>query len=249
MTPKYYSPVPDFGFTLSIAISFIVKDTDNIIDAEVYEHKATLNHLHELTKASLLAKLHSESIVMQFDFPEEVRVPCEQYLLYFSQFLRDLGVETETALTHEAGQVLFTVTPADKEQALDNIRAALDTYLHLPSNPVSESINESIAVQRLESNIFRLRGDLKLAAAEIQAKNATIQAHELTISIQKRLLSGEIIIDSLKDVTPKPKDKEEMLGGTFAIKKYEGKGFDLDLPKIFRHFKQLFKKKEEDSSE
>lgn len=241
--PHYLSPEP------SVGVSFTVKNADNTIDAEVHEHIATLNYLHELTKASLLAKLHSESVVMHFDFPEEVRVPCEQYLLYFAQFLRDLGVETETALTHEAGQVLFTVTPTDKEEALDNIREALDTYLHLPSNPVSESINESIAVQRLESNILRLRSDLKLAAAEIQAKNATIQAHELTISIQKGLLSGEIIVDSLKDVTPKPKDKEEILGGTFALKKYEGKGFDLDLPKIFRHFKRLFKNKEESSSE
>ena len=48
-----------------------------------------------------------------FEFPDAVRVPCEQYLLYFAQFLRDLGVEASSELRHEVGMVLFSVTPTD----------------------------------------------------------------------------------------------------------------------------------------
>ncbi|HYE76343.1 MAG TPA: hypothetical protein VEF04_23565, partial [Blastocatellia bacterium] len=183
----------------------------------------------------------SDSVAMSFDFPAEVRVTCEQYLLYFAQFLRDLGVEADTTLTHDAGQVLFTVTPTNKQQALDRIRDALEIYLKLPYSPISDTTGSEIAVQRLEANILRLRSDLKLAAAELQAKNTTIQAQQLTIDIQRGLLSGEIIIDSLKDVTPKAKDKdkEEVFDGLAEITKYEGKGFNLNLPEIFRRLKRL----------
>src|SRR5207248_1798988 len=84
-----------------------------------------------------LAGQRANSVVMSFDFPEEIKVPCEQYLIYFAQFLKDLGVEANTSLTHEAGQVLYTVTPINKHQALDKIYQALNVYLHLSSSPVS----------------------------------------------------------------------------------------------------------------
>ncbi|HEY0080077.1 MAG TPA: hypothetical protein VGB73_15810 [Pyrinomonadaceae bacterium] len=242
LTPTEPTEIPPFdnGFALEVPP---VSDLTLTIEGKVRSHSSSVNQLHELTQASLMAKLRSDAVVMHFDFPEEVRVPCEQYLLYFAQFLRDLGVRVDTALTHEAGQVLFTVTPADKEQALDKIRAALNAYLHLPSNPVSDAGSESIAVQRLESNILRLRSDLKLAAAELQAKNTTIEAQQLIIEVQKGLLSGEVIVNSMKDVTPKPKDKdkEELLGGTVSIIPLKGKGVEINLPELFRKLKRLFK--------
>jgi hypothetical protein len=235
---------PSEGFMIRFSCS-----TELPIISELTRYFNILHNFNEQAVKNLASQSGDDSINLVFDFPVEIKTSCKQYLLYFIQFLRDLGVEAKSELKDEAGKVLFSVTPINAKDALDNIRSALEVYLHLSSSPIGDTANESIEVQRLESNILRLRSDLKLAAAEIQAKNATIQAHELTISIQKGLLSGEIIIDSLKDVTPKPKDKEEMLGGTLAIKKYEGKGFDLDLPEIFRKFKRLFKNKEEGSSE
>lgn len=229
-----------------LELSFAVQDVDATIEEEAWKHSDELRRLHELTEAALISKLRSDSVVLHFDFPEEVKIPCEQYLLYFAQFLRDLGVEADTALTHEAGQALFTVTPKDKQTALDKIHNALKLYLRLPSSPVSDTTNEAIAIQRLESNVLRLRSDLKLAAAELQAKNATVQAQQLTISIQQGLLSGEIVFDSMKDVTPKSKDTEDLLGGMLSLKKYEGKGFDVDLPEMFRRFKKLFSEKDEE---
>lgn len=230
-------------FDNEFSIIFKVKNPENTVKTEAATCLEVVKELHRATESSLKSKLRRESVMMHFDFPEEVRVPCEQYLLYFAQFLRDLGVQADTALTHEAGQVLFTVTPADKEQALDKIRAALNAYLHLPSNPISDAVNESIAVQRLESNILRLRSDLKLAAAELQAKNTTIEAQQLIIEVQKGLLSGEVIVNSMKDVTPKPKDKdkEELLGGTVSIIPLKGKGLEINLPELFRRLKRLFK--------
>src|SRR6266446_3721901 len=184
-----------------------------------------------------------ESVFMLFDFPEQVRVPCEQYLLYFGQFLRDLGVEVNTALTPEAGQVLFSVTPTDKKEALNKIRVALDLYLHLPSSPMNDTTNESIEVQRLEAAIFRFKSDLKLAAAELQAKNRTIEAQQLIISVQKGLMNGEVLVDSLKEVTPKPEDQEYVIDGVVALGTFEAKVVKLNLGELFRKLKRFFGRK------
>lgn len=186
-----------------------------------------------------------DSISVLFDFPEEVRVPCEQYLLYFGQFLRDLGVQATSDLTHEAGQVLFTVTPADPRAALDKVRAALEVYLRLPTSPVGGAIHEEIAVQRLEASVLRLQGDLRLASAELQAKNMTIEAQQLIIQTQKGLLSGEIVLNSMKDITPKEEeDKEKLLGGIVALATYKEKGVEVNLAELYRKLKGLFKDKE-----
>lgn len=57
------------------------------------------------------------------------------------------------------------------------------------------------------------------------------------------MLTGEIVLESMKDVSPKPKDSEEVLGGLAEITKYEGKGFNLNLPEAFRRLRQLFGEK------
>jgi hypothetical protein len=183
------------------------------------------------------------SLVVSFDdFPREVRTYCEQYLLYFIQFLQDLGIEAIPELRHEAGQVLFTVTPTNQQEALEKIWAALKVYLYLPSNPVSSSVSNEIAVKRLEYAVTGLQRELRLAEAELQAKNATIEAQQLTINVQKGLLSGEIVINSQREVTQKTtgEDREEIFNGVAALTILKKSGVEINLAKIFRWLKEKF---------
>ena len=239
----------DFDVSLAvpnrISLMFRVSDTNTTFEAEAKKHSDDLNRLHNLTVQSLTSKLRGDSVVVQFDFPEEVKVACEQYLLYFVQFLKDIGLEATAELQHEAGQVLFAVTPTNKEEALDKIRDALGTYLKLAASPVdvSSALSSDIQVQRLSANIQHLQGQLTLAHAILQSKDATIQLQQANIEMQRRALGGEVLIDSMKDVTPKPKDAEEVLGGLAEITKYEGKGFNLNLPEAFRRLRELFSDK------
>lgn len=197
-----------------------------------------LASVDEQVRRALASETKANSVVTYFTFPEEVRVPCEQYLLYFVKFLQDLGVEATSELKHDVGQVLFSVTPNDSKQALNKIRLALDVYLRLPSSPISDSNNEAIAIQRLEANVLRLRSDLKLAAAELQAKNATIETQQLTIEVHKRMLSGEIVADSLRSEPVSMKANEKPLGA--ALAPAEAEAIPANLPEIFRKFKDLF---------
>jgi hypothetical protein len=182
---------------------------------------------------------HSVEIVL--DLPPDVRVACEQYLLYFVQFLKDLGVEAISELKHDAGQVLFSVTPADKDEALDKIRAALEVYLCLPSGKLAVASNDPVEIQRLSANVFHLQGQLMLAQATIQHKDAAIQLQQVTI--QQLLLAENVITQSVVDITPKKvEDKEEFLGGAFALTQYEDKGVVINFAEIFRKLRGLFRK-------
>jgi hypothetical protein len=218
-----------------LSIRHTVKHTESTIGAEISMHREQLRKILDRT-VSHIAGTSRESLAVFFDFPESIKVACEQYLLYFGQFLNDLGVSATTSLTHETGQVLFTVTPSSREEALDKIRQALDLYLELASSPISDSKDESIAVQRLESSVLRLRSDLKLAAAELQAKDATIKAQNLMIGI----LNGEVLIDAVTDVSPKPEDKEDVIPGVVSLSTYKEKGLEIHLGEVFRRLKRFF---------
>lgn len=84
--------------------------------------------------------------------------------------------------------------------------------------------------------MLRLRSDLKLAAAELQAKDATIKAQALMIGI----LNGEVSLNSVKEMSPKPEDKEEVISGIVALSTYKEKGLEINLGEMFRRVKRFF---------
>jgi hypothetical protein len=233
----HFHEYEEYGFV----ISYRINNLEQRIVGEALTHLITVRNLLDQIETKVAAPLHQNSIVKSFNFPAEVAISCEQYLQYFIQFLLDLGVEATSELQHKAGEVLFTVTPTDDREALDKIQEALNIYLDLPKSPVSNDMDNDIAVQRLEMNVHRLQGDLKLAAAEIRANNIAIEGQRLIIDLQKSLLSGGIMTDSLKDVTPKPEDDEPILGGTVTLSTI-GKGVKFNLGEIFRRMKREFKK-------
>jgi len=217
----------------------VVFSIDKILPltVEVERCLSTLRNIHDEVLVQLGADINSLEVA--FDFPEEVRVPCEQYLLYFGQFLADVGVKATTNIRHEAGQVLFAVTPDDKDTALDNIHTALGEYLNLARAPINEASLVSIADQRLAANVDHLKGQLRLKNAELQLAQATIQTQQVAIDV----LKGDALLEFVKDVTPKQSDdKETFLGGTVALKAFNYKGVEVNYPEIFRKLKQLFKK-------
>lgn len=113
------SALPNFSLLLEgIATDDTIADI--LADNEPRVRKLLTDAEHQLA-----SHLKSDSLIAMFDFPAAVRAPCEQYLLYFVEFLRDLGVEAEANLQHDAGRVLFSISPRSGKEALDKIREAL----------------------------------------------------------------------------------------------------------------------------
>ena len=183
---EYLSVDPDEIEKRSIekfSITFPYSSPQAVIEDELKRFCRTFQLLHREAVDILTYKARNKSVSKFFDFPPEASVACEQYLLYFSQFLRDLGVEATADLKHEAGRLLFTVTPANTEEALENIQAALSVYLALPANPISDpSAEDDVEVQRLSANIDHLKGQLRLAQAESEPMRPLFKCSNFTFN-------------------------------------------------------------------
>lgn len=232
-----FGDLQEYTFELQFRVSSPGLQIVEEIVASINTVRMFLNAIDDKIKAAT----SPNSIVYSFNFPPEIAISCEQYLQYFIQFLRDLGVEATSELRHKAGEVLFTVTPVDERDALDKIREAMSIYLELPKSPVSNDMENEIAVQRLEMAVHRLQGELKLAAAEIRANNTTIEAQRLMLDVQKKMLSGEIMTNAVKDITPKPEADEPILGGLITLSTI-GKGIKINFAEMFRKLKRQFRK-------
>src|SRR5882724_5613846 len=68
--------------------------------------------------ANLTAGINGSVLMAVFRFPSEISLPCEQYLLYFAQYLRELDIESSAEIRHQADQILFRVVPATGPEAL-----------------------------------------------------------------------------------------------------------------------------------
>ncbi|PQV62960.1 Response regulator receiver domain-containing protein [Abditibacterium utsteinense] len=185
---------------------------------------------------------NENSLIRNFNFPEEVRASCEQYLLYFVQFLKDVGLEANAQLEHESGEsgkVLFSVTPAGGKDALEKVRQALDIYLQLAQKPsTATDFSASIEVQRLESQILFLQSQWRLGEAIIQAKDATIESKNNLIN---QLKTGTVFQHAQQDF-PLRKDgssKMELIGGILKLKTIETKFVDIDVAQLFNHLPLL----------
>jgi hypothetical protein len=239
------TPPPESSEGEETCIVHFPASPESIIETEISRNYLLLLEFHQEVERSLKWSPFTEnSLVAWFEFPEAIKVPCEQYLQYFVQFLRDLGVEANSELKQQAGHVLFSVTPVDKEDALESIRDALDIYLRLPSSPLNDFGTAGDAeIQRLAANILHLKGQLQLARAVLQANNATIQAQHFTIGQQQQLLSDQIVERSVVKVDPVSANTESLLGGRLSLGEYQGKGVAVNLAMLFRDLKKLFKRK------
>ena len=218
---KYDQDFADF----SIALEF---DFSRYKSLKIgYVHNEIISALNEImiqTEKQINAELFSNSLIEEFYFPESVRPACEQYLIYFVQFLSDLGIEVSSGIQSEASKTLFTITPNDENLGLTQIRDALYVYLHLPFEEDFENENNEIAIRQLISNIYHFKSQLILSNALLEAKDATISSLNLTIYQQKVLLDQQEKVDS-----------EKFFGGIIEIKKYDSKkGITIDLPKLLR---------------
>jgi hypothetical protein len=120
------------GLFPNFAITVGEVDPTRVIGELLDKWRPRIDEIVVEAERRLATRARSDSLVALFEFAPEVRIPCEQYLLYFVEFLKDLGVEAQADLSHDAGRVLFSVTPRSGREALDRIKEALEAYLSLP---------------------------------------------------------------------------------------------------------------------
>ncbi len=185
----------------------LAEETENNLDQFFRIHQKTLSKLKD--------EHFKDSLLTSFNFPDKLKISCEQYLLYFAQFLQDLGINATSDLKEEAGKILFSVTPTDDIEALDKIREALAVYLNLPASPII--YDDSFAAMRLHQQIENLQHSQRMAVRELQfnekllvAQSDMINEKNVTISqlqtvneqqqkIIEKISSKSIMMDSAQN--------------------------------------------------
>ncbi|GIO04757.1 hypothetical protein J31TS6_07850 [Brevibacillus reuszeri] len=225
-------------------IRYVISNNTQLAMKDILEGiEPVLKEILERAYAYLYSKTSSESLVSIFNFPPQVQTVCEQYLIYFAEFLKDIGIEATVNLNSEAGKLLFSVTPASNNDALEQIKRALDVYLQLPvsiGNANYVQFEYDLKVQQLIANVQHLNSQLRLSQALAQAQQVTIQNQQVTIAQQQQFIDATILQQAL--VSNEIEDKEEILGGAVSITKYQGNGFEVNIPNIFRWTKRLIGK-------
>lgn len=174
---------------------------------------------------------------VRFKFPPHLNSACEQYLAYFGQFLNDLGLESNTELKQIGSEIIFSVNPKNKNEALQKIHEAIQVFLALPDFnekleiSLSEDSIENIKAQRLLSTIDHLKSQIHLA-------NAMNMALEEKLSQKPET---ELFISSLEEakINGETESKVQFFRGIIEIKKFEKNGFSIDFPKLITEFKKL----------
>jgi hypothetical protein len=204
--PLYFEDSKYITLRLDITIMFPAKSLIELIKP----YELLIHECHKKTVNFLNSNKSQEGIQVLFDFPEELKIPCEQYLLYFAQFLRDLGIDTTSNLKEEAGKVLFSVTPTDDIEALDKIREALAVYLNLPSSPVL--YNDSFQSMQLKQQVENLQHSQRMKEMEMRSAQYALRLAQQNIENQDKIITRQnSFIDNQNKIIEKITSKSVMI--------------------------------------
>lgn len=184
-------------------------------------------------------KVNGNKLVVEFEFHPDIRTPCEQYLLYFKQFMMDLGAEVNNEIEEKNGKTIFSVEPQNAEHALQEIRDALTAYLDLPNNSQAfqqQIAQKDISIAQLEFQVNSLNNQLMLVQSTLLANKRAMDAQQMAL---EALQSKDLI--EYSDTEEKEEDVESIVGDLISVKKRDKNGIVVDYPEIVRKLKRTFK--------
>lgn len=179
-------------------------------------HVQSIENLKEKTKEDI-RRLEKKSeqlklplLRVYFVFPDSANFYCQQYLLYFSQFLRDLGVLQRVFIYTDAPFTIIGIGYVEKKFPIELVLRLLDVYLQLPAI-LNEVKSQQTKVIRLEKVVKEYRTNIINLSKIFPDKNVTLK--NLFRNSLRRYQIPQANSD-FPDVTRTMKTFEELFGGT-----------------------------------
>lgn len=190
------------------------------------------------------------TLTLRFDFPEEVRTQCEQYLLHFRRFLLSLGVQVRTEITEtKDGEVCFSVTLVNQKIELDKIRKVLEVYIVLPEIPelyVSSTSDAELDRQNREHQrqVEHLQSQLRYEREINESKTQRIRSLEASVDRYPETIDGSVLRKSYQaEPEPEQTDKVDIVWGLVTVEPTElPLNVKIQTPKILRNLSTLTRK-------
>lgn len=194
-----------------------IESIDNILKNEI---DVFMSHIIEIFQESneLLKHRNRDIAYFEFNIDDSIKVACKQYLVYFTQFLEDIGISAKSELKDEINKILFEVVPSDKTIALKKIKECLEIYIQLIDCKEIQVYNNynNIAIMQLKSNISHLNSQLMLA-------NTIIEQQKISIDLLKNAKAS---------LVEEEKEEISLMNGAIKIKEMEYNGLSVNPARI-----------------
>ncbi|MDF4434304.1 hypothetical protein P3441_22110 [Vibrio parahaemolyticus] len=182
---------------------------------------------------------YTNQIVASFNVSPMYQQACSSYLHYFTEFLRDMGVNADSKLDSSDGKILLSITPRTKEESLQRIAEALSLYLNssevntdsiVPTNldPLTE-----FKIDKFKGEIDRLKVNLRSAEAIIKYQDSLlVSRNDDSSQLPRTPIEGlyEVQIDEYKQ------DKKEFLNGGIKLGVFSKAGIEFDWSRLIDYF-------------
>ncbi len=139
-------------------------------------------------------------ILAAFDIPDHLRTTCGQYLVYFQEFLNDIGLSAKVSILNKESATLLSIKPNNKEEALEKIHDALSLYLGI-TNLSDENLDKlrsenqelQVALNSLKSECYDFKRKLCHKETEVLTLQKANKVYENAISLMERSFDRLII--------------------------------------------------------
>jgi hypothetical protein len=133
---NFHSDKSTLSFHSHIAISIIGSiDSNNkeiTIRDKIIELSDSLSSFYEDSINTLKHDVSENEFIRFFDFPPEYKNICSQYLIWFGEFLRNLGINANVSTEHKSAQTALIVSPEENGELLGKIEELFYQYIELP---------------------------------------------------------------------------------------------------------------------
>ncbi|WP_064435426.1 hypothetical protein [Pseudoalteromonas neustonica] len=225
-------------------------DLDIEVDRLKYQNRImlldvtkALNHIENCSLEAhkiLIEQSKDDVFIKIFEFPAEYKNICSQYLIWFGEFLQNLGIDANVSTNQRKNQTQLIVSPNECPELLTEIEKLFYQYLSLPyaellppeSNLTPQELH---AYQAVKMQVQHLQ-------TQVQLKDYVIASYQATnTSLMNKISEKDselLLINSLKD-----ENKFEVFGGILAINKVQkiGKNDNASID-LFKIYNKLIKK-------
>ncbi len=209
---KKYSKHESVGspYLAALGVTFHLDEGDVVESILSYAKKISL--AQKQAHVTLVNEEPKDALVKLFNFPKEYEAICVQYLVWFGEFLAELGIKAQVISEQNGASTKFIVAPEDAEETLAQVEKLFYTYLSLPyaeflpaSN--SDSSNKALVLS-LKAQVDHFKTQIEFKEAVIETKNATI----CTLNTRYEQASKELLLlKAVKD------DRLELFDGAFSL--------------------------------
>lgn len=171
---------------------------------------------------------HNSNNVLSFlfDFPPEYKNICSQYLIWFGEFLKNLGVEANVSTKQEHGRTALIISPEENGELLTKIKELFYRYIdlpymeYIPYNADNMNSSQKYKMDSLLDEVGDYQHKLKKAMRHqrlLEAENDGLLEDKIKLKTNvKELEKDKLLLKScLKD--PKKSEIFSCLNKSFSI--------------------------------